>query len=250
MDLNDQGPGLCRPHIRSDHRAEGVLAAEHLLERGFTSFAYFGYPQFAWSRDCQRRFSARLRGAGYSCHEYRQAQRVSWGLQQESWEMDVEGVARWITSLPKPLGLMAGNDFRGVQALDGCRRAGIAVPEMVAVIAVNNEELACELAYPPLSSVVPNARSIGYEAAALLDRLMRGEPEPANPIAIRPVEIVTRLSTDISAIVDRDVAEATRFIRENACEGIKVADVLSRVPVCAVSCNGGSAACSGDRFTE
>jgi LacI family transcriptional regulator len=231
VDLNDQGPGPCRPHIQSDHRAEGALAAEHLLERGFTSFAFFGYPQFVWSRGCRDGFAAALQAAGHACHDYLQGQRVSWGLQQSSWEVEVEGVARWITSLPKPLGLMACNDFRGIQALDGCRRAGIAVPEEVAVIGVDNEELVCKLAYPPLSSVVPNARSIGYEAAALLDRLMSGQPEPTTQLFIPPLEVATRLSTEVNAIADSDVALAMRFIREHACEGIRVDDVLSQVPV-------------------
>jgi LacI family transcriptional regulator len=145
--------------------------------------------------------------------------------------VEVEEVARWIHSLPKPLGLMACNDFRGIQALDACRRAGIAVPEEMAVIGVDNEELVCKLAYPPLSSVVPNARRIGYEAAALLDRLMRGEPEPTIPLAIPPLEVITRLSTDVNAIADPDVAAAMRFIREHACEGIGVDEVLAQVPV-------------------
>jgi LacI family transcriptional regulator len=231
VDLNDQGPGPCRPDVCSDHRSEGAMGAEHLLERGFASFAFFGYPQFAWSQACREGFAARLRSAGYSCHAYRQAQRVSWGHQQPSWELEVEGVASWLRSLPRPLGLMACNDFRGIQALDACRRAGIAVPEEVAVVGVDNEELVCTLAYPPLSSVVPNARSIGYEAAALLDRLMKREPAPTTPLLIPPVEVVTRLSTDVNAIADPDVAAAMRFIREHACEGIAVADVLAQVPV-------------------
>ncbi len=231
MDLNDQGPGPCRPDIRSDHRAEGALAAEHLLERGFTSFAFFGYPRFAWSGECQSGFTARLQAAGHSCQHYRRAERVSWHHQQSSWEREVERVAQWIHSLPKPLGLMACNDFRGIQALDACRRAGIAVPEQVAVIGVDNEELVCKLAYPPLSSVVPNARSIGYKAATLLDRLMKGEPEPAVPLLIPPAEVITRLSTDVNAITDPNVAAAMLFIREHACEGIGVSDVLSHVPV-------------------
>ncbi len=231
VDLNDQGPGPCRPDIQSDHRAEAALAARHLLERGFTCFAFFGYPQFGWSRDCLDGFTATLQAAGHPAHIYRRAQRVSWGHQQLSWEVEVDGVAQWIHSLPKPLGLMACNDFRGIQALDACRRAGIAVPEEVAVIGVDNEELVCTLAYPPLSSVVPDARRIGYEAAALLDRLMKGEPEPTTPHSIPPLKVVTRRSTEISAIADPDVAEAMRFIREHACEGIRVDDVLSRVPV-------------------
>jgi LacI family transcriptional regulator len=231
VDLNDQGPGPCLADICSDHETEGALSAEHLLERGFSCFAFFGYPQFAWSQACRKGFTATVRAAGHSCHEYGRAQRVSWGHQQPSWEVEVEGVARWIESLPKPVGLMACNDFRGIQALDACRRAGIAVPEEVAVIGVDNEELVCKLAYPPLSSVVPDARSIGYEAAALLDRLMRGEPEPVIPRTIRPVEVIARLSTDVNAIADPDVAGAMRFIREHACEGIGVDDVLYQVPV-------------------
>jgi LacI family transcriptional regulator len=231
VDLNDQGPGPCRPHIRSDYRAEGALAAEHLLERGFTSFAFFGYPQRTRSRECWCGFTATLQATGHGCEHYRRAQRVSWGHQQPSWEVEVEGVAQWIQSLPKPLGLMACNDFRGIQALDACRRAGIAVPEEVAVIGVDNEELVCTLAYPPLSSVVPNARRIGYEAAALLDRLMRGESEPAAPLAIPPTEVITRLSTDVNAIADPEAAAAMRFIREHACEGIGVDEVLAQVPV-------------------
>jgi DNA-binding LacI/PurR family transcriptional regulator len=82
----------------------------------------------------------RLQRAGYSCHAYRQAQLVSWGHQQSSWELEVEGVARWLQSLPKPPGLTACNDFRATQTLDACRRAGIAVPEDVAVVGVDQEE--------------------------------------------------------------------------------------------------------------
>ena len=112
--------------------------------------------------------------------------RVSWGHQQSSWEGEVDGAARWIKKLPKPLGVLAGNDPRGIQLLDACRRAGVAVPEEVAVVGVDNDELVCELAYPPLSSVIPDAFRIGYEAAALLDRLMKGEAAPAAMQTIPP----------------------------------------------------------------
>jgi LacI family transcriptional regulator len=230
VDLNDQGPGPCKPDISSDHQAEGALAAEHLMERGFTSFAFFGYPHFAWSEACLEGFARKLRDAGHSCHVYERAQRVSWGHQQASWEVEVDSVAAWLRSLPIPLGLMACNDFRGTQALDACRRAGIAVPEQVAVIGVDNEELVCTLAYPPLSSVVPNGRSIGYEAAALLDRLMQGKPS-TGPQLIPPLEVVTRLSTDVNAVADPEVAAAMRFIRQHACDGITVDDVLSQIPI-------------------
>jgi LacI family transcriptional regulator len=230
--LNDQRPGGGRPSIQSDHEAIGAMAAEHLLERGFAHFAFFGYPGFDWSKRSYDGFAAAVDAVGYPCHRYRGARRVSGGHQQIAWEAEVDDASRWIASLPKPLGLMACNDFRGLQALDACRRAGVAVPEEVAVIGVDNEVLACELAYPPLSSVIPDCRRIGYEAAALLDRLMSGGPAPeATTRRIPPLGICTRQSTDVTAIADPSLAAAMTFIRERACEGIGVEDVVEHVAV-------------------
>ena len=130
--------------------------------------------------------------AGFPCDEYLQAQAVSWGHQLPSWEDEIHRVSQWIASRPKPLGLMACNDFRGVQALDACRAANVAVPEEVAVIGVDNETLACELAHPSLSSVIPDCRRIGYEAAKLLDHMMKGERKPTAPGPVPPVGIATR----------------------------------------------------------
>jgi LacI family transcriptional regulator len=115
--------------------------------------------------------------------------------------------------------------------LDACRGAGLAIPDEVAVLGVDNDELLCELAAPPLSSVMPNTLRTGYEAAALLDRMMRGEA--VRPVAhlIPPVGVVARQSTDVLALDDRAVAQAVRFIREHACEGINVGDVLRGVPL-------------------
>ena len=231
VDLDDQRPGPGLPDLQSDHEAIGKLAAGHLLERGFKRFAFLGYPNFGWSDRCLAGFAAAALDADHPCESYRSAQSVSWGHQQPSWEDEVEGVSRWLLEQPKPLGLMACNDFRGIQALDACRRAGVAVPEEVAVIGVDNEELACELAYPPLSSVIPDCRRLGYEAAALLDRLMKGGAADRGPRLIEPLGVAIRQSTDVMAIADPDVAEAMRFIREHACDGIGVDDVLRRVSI-------------------
>ena len=131
--------------------------------------------------------------------------------------------------MPKPLGVMAGNDIRGSQLLDACRRAGVAVPEEVAVVGVDNEELVCQLAYPPLSSVVPDAHRIGYEAAALLDNMMKGKPAREPLRSIPPLGVVIRQSSDVTAIPDPRLADAMRFIREHACDGISVDDVIDHV---------------------
>jgi LacI family transcriptional regulator len=102
------------------------------------------------------------------------------------------------------------------------------VPEEIAVLGVNDDELICEMANPPLSSVVHNARRIGYEAAGMLHRLMVGKRVVAD-IVIDPLGVKTRQSTDLLAIEDPEVAKAVRFIREHACDRICVEDMLNQV---------------------
>ena len=126
---------------------------------------------------------------------------------------------------------MAAYDIGGRQVLDACRRAGVAVPDEVAVVGVDNDGLLCELSDPPLTSVEPDARRTGYTAAEILDRLMNFRRVPVLSHRIPPVGVVTRQSSDTMAVGDADVAEAVRFIRENACSGISVKDVLQRVPL-------------------
>ncbi len=231
VDLNDQLPDSGLPAIRSDDAAIAQLAFDHLFERTFTNFAYFGYPIFEWSRRRRAGFAQLVEEAGHTCHEYSHPQRASWGHQLPSWEQEIDGVARWLKRLPKPLGLMACNDYRGAQALDACRRAGVAVPEEIAVIGVDNDPTVYELTQPPLSSVIPDAQQIGFRAAHLLADLMAGEPPSDARLDIPPLGMKTRQSTDVTAIADPVVAAALRFIRENASRGIAVEDVLNHVSV-------------------
>jgi LacI family transcriptional regulator len=229
VDLNDQVRNLGLPQIHSDHAVIARLAAGHLMDRGFRHFAYFGFPVFEWSLRREEAFARCVLDAGHTFHENKVTPRASWGHQQTSWQEEIKEVARWVKGLPKPLGMMAGNDHRGMQLLDACRRAGVAVPEEVAVIGVDDEELACQLALPPLSSVVPDAFRVGYEAAALLDVLMKGKPAPELLRYVPPLGVTTRQSTDVTAIPDPRVAGAMSFIRAHACEGIRVEDVLDHV---------------------
>jgi LacI family transcriptional regulator len=136
-----------------------------------------------------------------------------------------------LKGLPKPLGVMACNDMRGQHVLEACARVRLRVPEEVAVIGVDDDALLCELCDPQLSSVVPNAEGVGYEAAALLDRLMAGKAPLKTPLLISPLGITTRQSTDILAVEDPHIATALRFIREHACLGATVGDVLAHVPL-------------------
>jgi LacI family transcriptional regulator len=216
------------PTVISDSAAIARLAAEHLLERGFRHFGYCGDARFAWSARHGENFVRQLADAGFECEVF-DSQPADAG----DWQREQDKLTRWIRSLPKPAGVMACYDIRGQQLLDVCRTAGVAVPDEVAVIGQHNDELLCGLCDPPLSSVIPNARRAGYEAAAVLDRMMRGQGKSPEVVLIEPVGVVTRQSTDVVAVSDPRISAAVRFIREHACERIGVEDarkvaVLSR----------------------
>jgi LacI family transcriptional regulator len=126
---------------------------------------------------------------------------------------------------------MAGNDDRGLEVLEACRRAGTLVPDELAVIGVDNDEFLCSLSDPPMTSISPNAQRIGYEAAALLDRLMAGARPPTEPLLLPPGGVVVRASTDVLATDDRELAAAIRYIREHACEGLRLKDFFKTSPI-------------------
>ena len=127
---------------------------------------------------------------------------------------------------------MACNDIRGQQVLNLCRRLDVAVPEEVAIIGVDNDEILCELSAPPLSSVAPDTLRIGYDAAVLLDQMMAGGKPPAEPILIPPRGIVTRQSTDVLALDDRQLAVGLRFIRDHAFDPITIDEVAKMAGLC------------------
>jgi LacI family transcriptional regulator len=175
-----------------------------------------------WSFERGQSFQQSVAASGFVTHFYQQPKEP----EKRTWENELTIMADWLAKLPKPVGLMTCNDDRAQQIIEACKIANLHVPEQIAVVGVDNDELVCELSEPPLSSVVLNAERAGYEAAELLDQLMAGEKMVGQTIWARPSRVVTRKSTDILAIEDKDVADAIRFIRENAKKAIQVDDVV------------------------
>jgi len=225
-----RSPRLCPdlPWVGVDNRALGELVARHLIERGFRNFAVLETSTEIYFEERRKNFVESLRRAGFACDEFSPAGEPERPAQ---WERYQDRLAEWVTSLPKPVGVMACTDQLGFFLLDACGRAEVAVPEEVAVVGVENEESLCTMASPTLSSVRFDAERIGYEAAAQLERMMSGAEVAPKPILIEPLGIEVRASSDILAIDDQQVAQAMRFIRERAGEGITVRDVLAHVPL-------------------
>jgi len=228
VDLNDLYENLELPWVGSNHQAIGRLGASHFLERGFRNFAFCGFSQELWARQRREGFCAAVAPDNLSIPVYESPWR---GAAVSRWDLEIEHLGQWLKRLPKPIGVMACNDARALHLLDACHQLGILVPEEVAVLGVDNEEIFCELGNPALSSVAPDAERIGYQAAELLDQLMAGHPPPSQRILIDPVGVVTRRSSDTLAIKEWAVSAAIRFISEQALHGCTVTDVTNFVGV-------------------
>jgi LacI family transcriptional regulator len=224
VDLNDVEPYPGIPKIRPDNVGIGHLGAEHFIERGYQNFGFAGFSNLLWSRERRDGFVEAVRLARRECAVFE----VDYpGGTTPFWEEEeIRRLGEWLAGLPKPVGIMACVDLRAQQLVSAAHAAGILVPEEVAVLGANNDTIRCELADPALSSVAPNAFQSGYRAAALLRDLMAGRKPSSLDQRVEPLGVVTRHSTDMMAVEDRNVAAALSFIRERACSGITVDQVI------------------------
>ncbi|HXQ80620.1 MAG TPA: XylR family transcriptional regulator [Opitutaceae bacterium] len=224
VDLNDVEPYAGVPKIRPDNVGVGHLGAEHFIERGFQNFGFSGFSNASWSRERRDGFVEAVRLAGHTTSAFD----VSYpGGLTPFWDDDqISKLAGWMKPLPKPIAIMACNDMRALQVIGAAHASGILVPEEVAILGANNDTIRCDLADPALSSVAPNAFQSGFRAANMLRDMLAGRRPQELDQRVEPIGVVTRHSTDVLAVEDRNVVSALSFIREEACHGISVDQVL------------------------
>lgn len=215
------------PWADTQDRAIAELAVEHLVERGFRNLAYCGDAGFVWSDRRGKHFRQLAERAGCRVFAHHSKARYALGFNPTE---EMRRIGKWLMTLPRPAAVMGCYDFMAQQVLDACRQRNIVVPEQVAVIGVDNDRLICELSEPTLSSVIPDTKRTGYEAAALLDRMISGETVKTDqPLITQPLGVHVRGSTDTLAIADEEIAKALGYIRRHATTNIRVGDVLRHV---------------------
>jgi LacI family transcriptional regulator len=216
------------PLILGDGREMGRMAAEHLLEQGLGSFAYFGLTRSAHSQERRGGFAERLALAGYTASVFEWPfARLRHALKPGSGSL-----MQWLKKLPKPAGVLAITDILSTLVSESCILAGMHVPDEVAIIGIDNDEDICETFTPPLSSVALNESRIGAEALDLLCDIVKHKTKMAGQrLIIRPTHVAVRQSTSVVACESEEVQKAIRFIEDHAGQAVGVEDVAAAAAV-------------------
>lgn len=219
-------PGVNVPRVSKDLAAAGRMAMIHLTERGFRNFAYCAFPRSYFIEDHRKAFLDALATAGHGCSVFCMHRKMS-----RNWQARQAHLASWLQGLPKPLGVFTWDIVAGRAVIDAAKSVGFDVPDKVAVLAGDDDDLICETSHPPLSGIPFPAAQLGHEAASLLAVMMNGWRPKKTMNLVKPNEIIVRQSTDILAIEDPDLLGAIRFIRDHCGDTIQVKDVVNSVAI-------------------
>lgn len=215
VELTHVRPDLGVPFVDGDNRAIGEIAARHFLERGYRNFAWFPFTNDFLNEERCRGFVDAVAKAGYESAELPPLHELKNFRWRGNWSGNLARISKALAALPKPVAVFCYNDCAAANVLSACQQAGISVPEQAAIAGVDNDELLCEAVTVPLTSVIHDLEGVGYQGAALLQRLMDGKSPPRKPLLVPPKGIITRHSSDILAVENIEVARALRFIWEN-----------------------------------
>ena len=213
------------PNITADYRQMGAMAAERFVARGFREFAFFGNNGMCWSDGRRDGFRDHLEEAGYKEHIHIfDRHRVSnlWYYQQDL-------LQEWLVALPKPVGIFACDDNQAVLLEESCKAVGLRIPYDAAIIGVDNDEILCNMANPPITSIDVDIERGGYEAAAMATQMVKDPSYQGMDIVLQPLHIVTRESSNLITTKDIQVHQALTFIHSNLDHKIDVTDVLQQV---------------------
>ncbi len=225
---NHQGSAI--PDVSADVSGVGAMAAAHFVTRGFRNIAYYQFNETAGEIRHRDAFVLACATHGVKAHVLgpMQSGDVDRGSSRESLH---DRLGQMLVELPKPLAVFAEFDDRAIDVMDAAMLKGLRVPEQIAILGVDNDELRCPFAPVPLSSIDNDEERIGYEAARVLDQLMDGQKPPKSAIRVPPLGVVVRQSTNILAIPHEHVAGALRLIWEHYSDPIDASTVARQIPL-------------------
>ena len=207
------------PKITTDDQVRARLAIEHFTERGFHHFAYFSLRGLSYVAAQRDAFVQAARKIGSECPSYEAKPQHG---AEPSWNTDLKKIGRWLKTLPLPTGILTWNAGCGRTIIHAAKETGFLIPEEFAIISGTDDDLFCDSTQPPLTAVLVDAVSIGFQAAQTLDQRMRSGKESPLLQLVPPLRVVLRQSSDSLAIRDISLAKSLTFIRSHATEPIQV----------------------------
>ena len=228
VNLSAECLGKGFPTVIPNNFEIGKQAAQHMLTLGLKNFSYWGDPSRNYSIERGSAFEKQINSAGFDCIKVQiEPDHLPW---DGRWVKMHERIVKELDRLPKPVGIFAKDDMLGSNIIRICNEVGILVPEEVAVMGTNADEVFCQISTPPLSSVAYPGESVGYEAARLLSKMMNGQYIKNDHLVTMPIrDIIARESTNTFAIDDLVVTQAVQYIRAVApVYPIHVSEVAAR----------------------
>lgn len=218
--------------VLSNEDLVGKMAVDHFWERGFRNFGFFSFGQNWFLAGFRNAFIREIEKRGRTCSVcptslYRTDLNNSLAIN----DRQMESLVNWLTDLPKPAAIFSPPATNSTILLNQCLVHELNVPDEVAILNLGNNEVICSITVPSLSSIGANGRQTGYEAASLLDKMIKKEPLPPLPILIPPEGVVMRQSTDTFAIDNADFVAAIKMIREHAVDRIRIQDIADEICV-------------------
>jgi LacI family transcriptional regulator len=233
VDLLHLSPGW--PSYQIDDRSTAQMAANYFMENGFIHFAFCGYSGIPFSDRRETAYTEFLRQRNFPVFVYRPRPTVKHQNQvlraEELGFNETEALAAWLCGLPRTTGLFACNDVRALQVLQACQLGSVSVPDQVAVLGVDNDEIITELSHPKLSSIQPDTVGTGYKACQCLDAMIQGKSVLPVIDYTPPVGVIERDSSNFIATQDHMVAAALRIIRSRACSGLTIKELLGELAI-------------------
>jgi LacI family transcriptional regulator len=217
------------PYVATDNFEVVKAAYEHLKKKGLERFAFYGFPadqNHRWAVERERAMVKLCKADGYDCSIYR-----GHPTRPETWQYTMNRVTDWIQGLPNPVGIVSVTDARARHLLQACEHIGKVVPDSISIVGIDDDDIARYLSRISLSSVTQGCFDMGFQAAKLLHRHLDNPNLKNKRVLVPPAGVSERQSTDFKALKDPYVIQAMHYIRQNACRGIKVEQVLDYVGV-------------------
>ncbi|MCW1734774.1 xylose operon transcription regulator XylR [Anaerorudis cellulosivorans] len=213
-------------NLTGDYIGTGEMAAHFFIKRRYQNFAFYGNKGVIWSQERAEGFRKEIEKAGGNYYYFE-----SENLDGEQWSSSHLQLDNWLLSLPKPIALFACDDSFALRVSEICKINNIAIPDEIALMGVDNDELICNLSDPTISSIVLDVEKGGYEAGRLMDQLIHHQREEPFNIVIRPTRFELRKSTEKYNITNEYILQVVHYIEKNFTSEINIEELTRLVPL-------------------